>query len=84
VKELGDGVIAKFDKGVGACVAACNIKLAIKNAGLTTKGALTIGEVEQVKRQGILDIFGTTVDRCSRIAGHAFCSTYGGSYQCKI
>lgn len=72
VKELGDGAIAKFDNtGVKGCIAACNVKLAVKKAGMITKGALTIGEVEEVKHQGKTDIFGTTVDRCSRIASYA-------------
>lgn len=72
VKELGDGVLCKFDDPVKACLAAINIKKAVSQMpGLSTKGGLTIGSVEEMDIGGIPDIIGNTIDRCARLQAYA-------------
>ena len=68
VKELGDGILIKFDDPVTACLAAIDIKTVtqkIKNC--LTKAGLTLGAVEEITIGGVVDMLGTTVDRCARL-----------------
>lgn len=72
VKELGDGLLCKFDEPVNACLAAINIKQAASQVQeISTKGGLVIGSVERINVGGVLDILGDTVDRCARIQAYA-------------
>lgn len=67
VKELGDGALCEFRDPLKACLAALNVKKATISAHIYSKAAITIGAVEPIEISGILDILGTTVDRCARI-----------------
>ena len=68
VKELGDGILVAFDDPISACLAAVDIKTATqKTKGISTKAGLTMGAVEEIEIAGIIDLLGTTVDRCARI-----------------
>lgn len=72
VKELGDGVLVSFKDSLHACLAAIDFKRSVLEHGkFLTKGAMTIGEVEELEVAGIQDILGSPVDRCARIASAA-------------
>lgn len=65
IKELGDGVLASFDKPLDSIKAALNIKTALKRKKIVGKSALTFGDVEVIRRTN--DIIGNVVDRCAYI-----------------
>ena len=68
VKELGDGILVKFEDPVIACLAAIDIKTVTqKIENCFTKAGLTLGAVEEITIGGIVDLLGTTVDRCARL-----------------
>lgn len=72
VKELGDGILIKFDDPSKACRAAIDIKIAtMRMKNCLTKAGLTSGMVEEIAIEGILDVLGATVDRCARLQGLA-------------
>ncbi len=72
IKELGDGILSQFDDPLKACLAAVNMIVATKNfTDFSTKVALTIGEVEEIKVNDAQDVLGSAVDRCARLIGHA-------------
>ncbi len=80
IKEVGDGIIARFNNPINACLTAINIRQAI-NLGLfgkgqnkrkiTTKASLVMGVVEKIKIKNRYDVFGLPIDRCSRIEKYA-------------
>jgi len=68
VKELGDGILIKFDDPLTACLAAIGIKTVTeKIENCLTKAGLTHGAIEEITIGGIVDMLGTTVDRCARL-----------------
>lgn len=67
IKELGDGLLARFEDPLNACLCAVNIQAATNKSNILSKAALTLGIVEEAKINNSLDVFGTTVDLCSRI-----------------
>lgn len=67
IKELGDGLLARFEDPLNACLCAVNIQAATNKSNVLSKAALTLGIVEEAKINNSLDVFGTTVDLCSRI-----------------
>jgi len=69
VKELGDGILATFDDPLKACLASINLKNVMTQEKIQTKGALTIGKVEEISLENSNDILGSPVDKCSRILG---------------
>ena len=46
VKELGDGVLCAFEDPVSGCQAALGIQRVMSDAGLVSKGSLSLGMVE--------------------------------------
>jgi len=72
VKDLGDGLLARFEDPLNACLCAINIQVATNKNKVLSKAALTLGIVEEAKINSSLDVFGTTVDLCSRIEKCAF------------
>ncbi|MGQ0650853.1 MAG: adenylate/guanylate cyclase domain-containing protein [Betaproteobacteria bacterium] len=72
VKELGDGVLARFPDPLNACRAALNLKALSVQLGLTGSYGLTLGRISRyAKGRKAEDIYGTVVDRCARIQGIA-------------
>lgn len=72
IKHMGDGVFLQFNDPVNACRAAVSIKKAVvENGRFATKGAVTIGVVEQLEIGGIKDLLGSTIDRCARMTSMA-------------
>lgn len=78
VKDLGDGVLARFKDSMDACNAAICVNYATrKNMSITnenkkeehlrSKSALFFGQIQEAKVLGKKDVFGLTVDLCSRI-----------------
>jgi class 3 adenylate cyclase len=68
VKELGDGVLVKFNDAVDACLAAIDIKKATKLIpNCKTRVGMTFGAIEELRIAGVKDILGTAVDRCARL-----------------
>ncbi len=67
VKELGDGLLARFSDPLMACLAAVNIQVVTDMCKIPSKAALALGVIEEAKINKDVDIFGTTVDVCSRI-----------------
>jgi len=67
IKDLGDGVLARFYDPLSACLTAVNLQHVTAKRKMYFKGALTLGIVEELKIKGNLDVFGSTVDRCARI-----------------
>lgn len=72
VKDLGDGVLVRFSDPLKACLAAINIKYLCSIGQIKSKGILVLGLVEEVKLDKVLDIYGSTIDRCARIEKYAF------------
>lgn len=72
VKEVGDGILARFNDPIKACQAAINIRDAAKLKKCSTKAALVLGIVEENQFQNNFDVLGAAVDLCSRIEKHAF------------
>ena len=72
IKEMGDGLLVRFEDPLDACLCAVNIQVATNKNDLLSKTALTLGIVEEAKINNSIDIFGTTVDLCSRIEKCAF------------
>jgi class 3 adenylate cyclase len=67
IKELGDGMLVTFDDPLKACLAAINVKEGASRMKISTKAALVLGLIERTKVTDRIDIFGTPVDRVSRI-----------------
>lgn len=67
VKDLGDGLLARFQNPLHACLSAINIQIATDKSGIPSKTAITFGVIEEARINRDMDIFGTTVDLCSRI-----------------
>lgn len=67
IKELGDGMLVTFDDPLKACLAAINVKEGANRTKISTKAALVLGLIERTKVADRIDIFGTPVDRVSRI-----------------
>ena len=72
VKEMGDGLLTMFDDPLDACLAAINIQIITEKNKIPSKAALTLGVIEEAKINKTVDIFGTTVDLCTRIEKCAF------------
>ena len=72
LKDLGDGVIVNFSDLLQACLAAINIKYRSSIGQIKSKGIWVLGLVEEVKLDKVLDIYGSTIDRCARIEKYAF------------
>jgi class 3 adenylate cyclase len=73
VKELGDGLLARFDDPVDGCRAALNLKALCRKSGILASMGLTIGRVSLYgERSGIRDIQGDAIDRCARIQSLAY------------
>jgi len=72
VKELGDGILARFDDPLNAALAGLDILSLGADLAIPVKGALTLGLVDLLEIEGgPLDVLGSTVDRCCRI--ECFC-----------
>lgn len=67
VKEIGDGILARFKDPLKACLCALNFKESLKRNTLSTKIVLCLGLVEDIKIKGWADIMGATVDKCAKI-----------------
>jgi class 3 adenylate cyclase len=67
VKELGDGVLVVFGKGMEALKASILARTLLKKNSIDSKIVITYGDVEQINIGKQLDIFGSTVDRCAKI-----------------
>lgn len=67
VKELGDGLLVRFQDPLNACLAAVNIQVVTHMSEIPSKAALALGVIEEAQINKDIDIFGTTVDICSRI-----------------
>jgi class 3 adenylate cyclase len=72
VKDLGDGVLVRFSNPLKACLAAINIKYLCSIGQIKSKGILVLGLVEEAKLDKVIDIYGSTIDRCARIEKYAF------------
>ncbi len=73
VKQLGDGILARFADPIDACRAAVNLKLLCRDLGLLGSFGMTIGRITRyVRSNGSEDIYGAAVDRCARIQSVAF------------
>lgn len=72
IKEMGDGLLVRFEDPLDACLCAVNIQVATNKNNILSKTALTLGIVEEAKINNSIDIFGTTVDLCSRIEKCSF------------
>lgn len=72
VKDLGDGVLVRFSDPLKACLAAINIKYLCILGQIESKGILVLGLIEEAKLGKVLDIYGSTIDRCARIEKYAF------------
>jgi class 3 adenylate cyclase len=72
VKDMGDGLLARFQEPLFACLSAINIQIATNRSGIPSKAAITFGIIEEARINRDMDIFGTTVDLCSRIEKCAF------------
>jgi class 3 adenylate cyclase len=72
IKETGDGLIVLFQNPLHACLAAINVlEIAIRKE-IPTKASLVLGMFEKIKISNKLDVFGTSMDLCSRIEKYAF------------
>ncbi|OLC66024.1 MAG: hypothetical protein AUH79_06690 [Betaproteobacteria bacterium 13_1_40CM_4_64_4] len=72
VKELGDGVLARFPDPLDACRAALSVKALGPILGLTGSFGITLGRIARyAKGRKAEDIYGSTVDRCARIQATA-------------
>lgn len=72
VKELGDGVLARFPDPLDACRAALSLKALGPALGLTGSFGITLGRIARYsKGRKAEDIYGSTVDRCARIQATA-------------
>ncbi len=72
VKELGDGVLTRFDDPIDAALASLDILTLAPDLGISVKGGITLGLVDLIELDtGGIDVIGTTVDRCARI--ESFC-----------
>ncbi|MGI0065909.1 MAG: adenylate/guanylate cyclase domain-containing protein, partial [Nitrosotalea sp.] len=67
IKDTGDGVLTRFLDPMNACLCAINIQHAINKADIVTRGALSMGMVEEAHFTDYVDLYGTAVDLCSRI-----------------
>jgi class 3 adenylate cyclase len=72
VKDMGDGLLAKFQDPLYACMSAINIQIATQKCEVPSKTALALGVIEEAIINKDVDIFGSTVDLCSRIEKCAF------------
>lgn len=72
VKDMGDGILAKFQDPMDACLAAINIQIATTKCEIPSKTALALGVIEEATIDKNVDIYGSTVDLCSRMEKCAF------------
>jgi class 3 adenylate cyclase len=71
LKETGDGVVALFKDPLSACLAAINVIEISNRKSIPTKAALVLGIIEKIKLNNRIDIFGMSMDICSRIEKYA-------------
>jgi class 3 adenylate cyclase len=72
VKELGDGILCRFNNPVKACLAALSLKSHAPKLGIKVTGGITLGMVDLLSlNENSIDIYGTPVDKCARIS--SFC-----------
>lgn len=71
IKDTGDGVLTRFLDPMDACICAINIQNATNKANIITRGALSMGMVEEAHFTDYVDLYGTAVDLCSRIEKYA-------------
>lgn len=72
VKELGDGILCRFDDPVKACLASLAIKAAGVKIAAQFTTAITLGMADLVIVNGnAVDVLGAAVDRCARISSFA-------------
>ena len=67
VKDMGDGLLAKFQDPLDACLAAINIQIATQKCEIPSKAALALGVIEEATIDKNVDVYGSTVDLCSRM-----------------
>lgn len=67
IKELGDGILAKFDDGENACICAINFREHLKKLSIKTKVAVSTGKIEQIVYSNNEDIYGSPVDSCAKM-----------------
>lgn len=67
IKETGDGLIVLFQNPLYACIAAINVLEIATKKEIPTKASLVLGMFEKIKISNKIDIFGTSMDLCSRI-----------------
>jgi class 3 adenylate cyclase len=72
MKEIGDRILVIFDHPLNACLTAINVKEAATRMKISTKASLAMGLIETTKFYDKIDVFGTTVDRCSHIEQSGF------------
>lgn len=71
IKELGDGILCRFDDPLNLCLALLAIKISASKLGVRIKGAATLGMVDMIlQKSTVVDLYGSIVDKCSRILGH--------------
>lgn len=71
IKDTGDGVLSRFLDPLSACLCAINIQNAVNKVNISTRGALSLGMVEEAHFTDYVDLYGSAVDLCSRIAKYA-------------
>lgn len=70
VKELGDGILCRFDNPLKLCLALLAMKISASKLGVRIKGAGTLGMVDMIiLKTETIDIYGSIVDKCARILG---------------
>ena len=67
IKETGDGLIVLFQNPLHACLAAINVIEIASRKEIPTKASLVLGMFEKIKISNKIDVFGTSMDLCSRI-----------------
>ncbi|MDQ6862212.1 MAG: hypothetical protein M3044_00160 [Thermoproteota archaeon] len=72
IKNVDDGILVVFDHPLNACLTAINVKEVSNKMKISTKAALALGLIETAKVNNKIEVFGTTVDRCSHIGRCVF------------
>jgi hypothetical protein len=67
LKDWAEGILVVFDHPLNACLTAINVKEVANKMNISMKAALSLGLIETAKVNNKIEIFGTTVDRCSHI-----------------
>jgi class 3 adenylate cyclase len=71
LKETGDGLIVLFQNPLHACIAAINVVEIAVRKEVSTKASLVLGMFEKIKISNKMDVYGASMDLCSRIEKYA-------------